>query len=38
MAHKSVLAVYRTGNGKTHIVGIVGEQYGPIHVNHLDEL
>ena len=27
MAHKFVLAVYRTSNGKTHIVGIVGEQY-----------
>jgi hypothetical protein len=38
MAHKFVLAIYRTGSDRTHIVRIVGEQYGPIHVNHLDEL
>jgi hypothetical protein len=38
IAHKVVLVVYSTGNGKTHIVRIVGEQYSPIHVDHLGKL
>jgi hypothetical protein len=38
MAHTFVLAIYRSGNIKTHIVQIIGEQYGPIQVDHLDKL